>query len=482
MVMETKKPRHVGLAGKINGILALVLGIGLGLLGFLFSLNLYSTRDVLTKANLAAESAIIYTAIENLMLPGEAPIAVHFFEELKEQGGRYRVGLFRRDGIRAFADNTTVARVNGILGKQRFADKKIPGNLVVTKPERPFFDQASGIPPEEVFFDMSEGDRMFFRTYRPLLNLPKCTVCHGADHTIRGVIDVQTDITDTVKIQTLTIAASAIGMPLLILLLAGVIGAFLRRVVVHPVGELGKLCASVSSGDFGVKVERIGNDEIGGLARSFNDMVKGLYERYELTKYVSAGAISALSGDQEPRRVARTLLFTDVRGFTSYTERHDAEGVVHLLNRLLEAQSRIIHETGGDIDKFVGDEVVAVFSGDDSAVRACDAARQIMLAVDTSSEYDGLRLGAGISTGQVIQGKVGSERRADFTVIGNSVNVAARLCSKAKPGQVIVCAKTRENLEGTDFIFAGPYSTALKGKSEAETVYVMDWKRGASHA
>ncbi len=211
-------------------------------------------------------------------------------------------------------------------------------------------------------------------------------------------------------------------------------------------------------------------------------MVRGLRERSELTKYVSAGTIGAIQDSQEPRRVRKTLLFTDVRGFTSYTGSHDPERVVGILNKLLEEQSRIIHEHQGDIDKFVGDEVVAVFTGEDSPTRACSAAKAIMSAVrDGREAYDGLTLGAGIASGEVIQGMIGSARRADFTVIGASVNIAARLCGLAKPGQILVARDAREAVgSAPEYSFRGPFKTALKGVDGPSVLYLLESEGGAS--
>jgi adenylate cyclase len=215
------------------------------------------------------------------------------------------------------------------------------------------------------------------------------------------------------------------------------------------------------------------NDEIGDLASTVNTMVGGLRERFELTKYVSASTIGSLQESQEPRRVLRTLMFTDVRGFTSYTERRTAEQVVGLLNRLLEKQSTIIQESGGDIDKFVGDAVVAVFSGDDAPRRACTAALQIVrLCAENKQEFDGMAVGVGVATGSVIHGMIGSVRRADFTVIGDSVNVASRLCGIAKSMQIVVSDPTMEAAKSA-FEFKGPFSVKLKGKSEPTKVWLL---------
>ena len=258
------------------------------------------------------------------------------------------------------------------------------------------------------------------------------------------------------------------------LALAAIIGRALRSVVVEPVRAIGRLCEAVTGGDFSGRVDDRRGDEIGSLASTVNAMVNGLRERYELTKYVSTGTIGALASGQEPRRVERTLLFTDVRGFTAYTERHGAEAILAVLNRLLERQAEIVAAHGGDVDKFVGDAVVAIFSGDDAPARACDAALAIRGEVRRASgRYDSLSVGAGIATGNVVQGMVGSSVRADFTVLGDAVNVASRLCSIAKPGQVLVCDCTRDRLVGGPHSFDGPYKARLKGKAQPQVLYVL---------
>src|SRR5208337_3222867 len=267
---------------------------------------------------------------------------------------------------------------------------------------------------------------------------------------------------------------AGVGFLAVVAILALIIGFFLRRVVLKPVQAIGRLCTQVTSGDFKGRVVAKGNDEIGLLGRTVNTMVGGLHERFELTKYVSASTIGSLKESQEPKRVPRTLVFTDVRGFTSYTERRNPEQVVDVLNRLLEKQSAIIQSNGGDIDKFVGDEIVAVFSGNDAPRRACTAAHHIVrLCTESSEEFDGLAVGVGVATGSVIHGMIGSVRRADFTVIGDSVNVASRLCGIAKGLQIVVTDTTKKEA-GTEFSFKGPYSVKLKGKKEPARVWLLE--------
>jgi adenylate cyclase len=477
---HARSSRPLGLAGRINVVVVTTLVVGLGLVAYLFATNLSAMRQNLVDMNLKRESDILYLSIENFMMPGEAPIAARFFEAVAGLGSGYKLGLYRRDGSAAFADNATILRVNANLGRERFPLRSSGTGLPpMGPPETETFKRATSIPPESVFFSFDESDRSYKRVYRPLLNLPKCAGCHGSDHTIRGVLDIRADVSDIVRAEAITIAASAAGFVAIAVTLAAVIGRILRSLVVGPVRAIGKLCMDVTAGDFSGRVDVKREDEIGGLANTVNDMVQGLRERYELTKYVSSGTISSLASSQEPKRVERTLLFTDVRGFTSYTERHGVEAILGVLNGLLEKQSTIIAGYGGDIDKFVGDAIVAVFSGADAPDRSVQAAIAIQAALAAEMlEYDGLTVGAGIATGQVVQGMVGSSKRADFTVLGDAVNVASRLCSLAKPGQILVCDCTKDRLVPGTFRLSGPYKARLKGKAGTQTVYLVGGSKG----
>ena len=442
-----------------------------------FAVSLVAFRDQLTTQSLKRQGDDHFVAIETLMISGNAPQAAGYFAKVNLTSAATTIRLYRRDGTPAFSDNSTIERVNQRLGTQRFQPQDRPPQAGTPMPT-PRFKEASGFPPQELFFRDDVGSALaggtaYFRAYRPLINLPKCTVCHGADHTVRGVIDIRSDVTPVIRAQAFTIGWAGAGFLVVVAFLALIIDAFLRRVVLNPVQSIGRVCAAVTTGSFQGRVDVKTKDEIGVLAATVNTMVVGLHERFELTKYVSASTLGALKESQEPRRVPRTLLFTDVRGFTSYTERRSPEQVVSVLNRLLEQQSEIIQRHGGDIDKFVGDAVVAVFSGADGARRACAASLQIArLCAERSQEFDGLAVGLGVATGSVIHGMIGSVRRADFTVIGDSVNIASRLCGVAKAMQTIVSDATKTETAGA-FRFKGPYAVKLKGKTEAQRVWLL---------
>jgi class 3 adenylate cyclase len=150
--------------------------------------------------------------------------------------------------------------------------------------------------------------------------------------------------------------------------------------------------------------------------------------------YISSSTL-AHSERETPRTQKRTFafLFSDIRDFTSLCEGESPDAVVELLNRCLELQTGIIHANGGDIDKFVGDEIMAVFKGQNREASACRASVEIRSAMAAEKELaklarrQAVTVGIGINSGPVIFGSVGSHDRMDFTCIGDAVNVAARL-------------------------------------------------------
>jgi class 3 adenylate cyclase len=180
------------------------------------------------------------------------------------------------------------------------------------------------------------------------------------------------------------------------------------------------------------------------MAEHFDGMVRGLKERFELERYVSKSTVGvararAEAGGPLSRHVERkvlTVLFTDVRGFTKYSEKTDPARVVAVLNRLLGEQEEIVAACGGEVDKFVADETMAVFTRPIDAVAAAVAIRERVGRME--SEIDGLAVGLGIHVGEMVEGDIGSPRMMNHTVIGDPVNVAARLQAAAKAGQVIV--------------------------------------------
>ena len=476
--ISQRKRISFGIGAKVNAVILATLIVGFGAVISYFGWSLVATRGELTRSTLEQETDILAASIENFMIPGEAPIAVAYFDEIAQRNPDFEIALYRRDGSGAFSDGTTAAGVNQRIGGTRFPlDLKRP---VFPPPDSAGMGPATSLPPSNVQIEkdssMADGRKArVISVYRPLINLPKCVGCHGGDHTIRGVVRVSANVTESMNAQRAAIGISSGLFVAIVGLVGAVLARFMRRTVVSPVKAIGELCARVADGDFSGRVEHPVADEIGNLADTVNMMTLGLRERSELSKYVSGSTISAIRGSQSSLRDRRTLLFSDIRGFTSFSEKYPAETVVEALNAALDAQSRIVAEQGGDVDKFVGDEVMAVFSGEKAEENACAAALLMHRALRSVSSAEPLQIGIGIATGDVIHGMIGSQTRADFTVIGDAVNTAARLCSAAKGGMTLVHSSAAHNLKGKGgFTLKGPYGMGLKGKKDRQAVFVLE--------
>ena len=154
----------------------------------------------------------------------------------------------------------------------------------------------------------------------------------------------------------------------------------------------------------------------------------------------------------------------------------DPKKVFEMLNLYLSKQIKIIEDHNGIIDKLSGDEIMAIFEGPEMAENAlrCGAAIIEMLSGSSkSSNKDWVGVGIGVNTGPVYVGSIGSETIKDFTVVGNAVNVAARLCGCAKKFQVIFSEFTKKNIKGDSFVFQSAGKIALKGISEPVEVFEL---------
>ena len=175
-----------------------------------------------------------------------------------------------------------------------------------------------------------------------------------------------------------------------------------------------------------------------------------------------------------------TMLFADIRGFTAMSERHAPEEMVVTLNEYFEVMVDVLFRHGGTLDKYVGDEIIGLFGAPvdlvDAPLRSVRCALDMMRALE---EFNRLRvdqgrekvsIGIGVNTGSVIAGAIGSSRTLQYTVIGDAVNIAARLCSLAKPGEIIISETTLE-LAGPHILSEPRKPVQVKGKREALQIY-----------
>lgn len=265
----------------------------------------------------------------------------------------------------------------------------------------------------------------------------------------------------------------------------------LGRAVSRPIDMLAGQVRRIADGDFGATILLRRRDEFGQLADSVNDMAKGLAEKEKvrdlLGKVVSREvAAELLSRDitlgGEEREV--TVLFSDIRNFTALCEDHQPGEVVAVLNRYLSAMSAAIENEGGVVDKYVGDAVMALFGApiarDDDpqrAVRAAIGMQRSLAALNSQFSAEGLPIlqsGIGVHTGRVIAGNLGSTSRLNYTVIGDAVNLAARLESLTKTldAEILVSGETRSRAEG--FAYRLLDEVQVRGRVATVTVFAVN--------
>lgn len=270
---------------------------------------------------------------------------------------------------------------------------------------------------------------------------------------------------------------------------------WIARGVSHPVQQLAAHTRFIAAGDYARRIELARADELGQLAVAFNEMSAGLAERDRvrdlLDKNVSPEVAAQLMRDGsalggEEREV--TILFADLRGFTPLSEAMPPRELVALLNRYLDRMSAAIEQHGGVIDKFIGDEIMALFGAPVTQNDAPDRALAAALAMEHAlarfnaelgaEGRPGLAIGIGVNTARVVAGNIGSQRRLNYSVIGDGVNVAARLQSLTRTAgyrtNIITSAATLGALRARNRINARSLgSVQVKGRSEAVEIFAV---------
>jgi adenylate cyclase len=253
--------------------------------------------------------------------------------------------------------------------------------------------------------------------------------------------------------------------------------------VVGPIRRLQEATERVARGDLATRVPVSASDETGALTQAFNRMVVGLQERERLRDafgtFVDPHLAERVSQDGTDLRgedVDVSILFMDVRGFTTLSEQSTAREVVAQLNALYDVVVPVILRHGGHANKFIGDGLLAVFGAPDRlpdhADRAVAAALEIAEKVN-AGDAGGLRVGLGVNSGTVVVGTIGGGGRLDFTVIGDPVNTASRVESATRQtgDDLLITEATRSRLSDDLGGWDERPAITLKGKAEPVQLY-----------
>ena len=268
---------------------------------------------------------------------------------------------------------------------------------------------------------------------------------------------------------------------------------FFTRRALAPLSQIAEASHAVARGDLTRRVPETQWDEIGRLSRSFNDMVTGLNEREQLRelfgRYVSPEVREAIESGRvtlKGERKTITCLYVDMRGSTAFAEEHEPEDVMAALNQYFGVIVDAVEVHGGIVNRFVGDEAVCVFGAPaflrDHAERALQAAlamRAGLIHLNYKREalsLPTLKFGIGLNSGEVVAGATGTEERQEYTVIGDAMNLGARIqaLNKTFPDYDILASEftvsaLREKAEGYQFVDLG--ETDIRGKKQRIRVF-----------
>jgi len=267
-----------------------------------------------------------------------------------------------------------------------------------------------------------------------------------------------------------------------------------RANVQTPISALVGRMKAVAAGDFSCKTTVLYADELGQLKGHFNMMLDGLLERDKIKdtfgRYVSmeiaekimkSGKVN-LAGEE----IQATVLFSDIRGFTPLSEKLPPVELIRFLNEYFAYVTKPIAENRGVINKFIGDAVMAIFSPvfgvedhQEAAVRAALGMREALKAFNAQGRHPEVFFGVGVHTGGLVAGNVGTEARLEYTVLGDTVNVASRIESQTKVAstqillsEAVVLGLDKNLFPGASFVECPP--VLMKGKSKPMVLYKVE--------
>lgn len=269
------------------------------------------------------------------------------------------------------------------------------------------------------------------------------------------------------------------------LLLSLLVSYLLAHGLTDPIRDLVRGTVAIQKGEFEHRVPIHGTDELGQLSGAFNDMAAGLAQREKLDNLLNlvtdrevaqelmSGKV-ALGGEMR----AMSVLFCDIRGFTALSGGMHPGDVITMLNEHFTPLTRLVYEHHGVVDKFVGDLIMAIFGapksyGDDAlnAARCALAMIKVRRELNATSAHK-IEIGIGVATGVAVAGCMGSEDRLNYTVLGERVNLASRLCGKAGRMEVVIDATTHEQVQ-THLPAKSLGTLELKGFATAVDAFVL---------
>lgn len=271
-----------------------------------------------------------------------------------------------------------------------------------------------------------------------------------------------------------------------LLLISG--GVYIARRITKPVTILARGAKEIEEGHYELNIEVDQEDELGQLAVRFGSMAKGLADRDKIRGVLGKVVSPAIAEELLTKGVElggedrdATILFSDIRNFTAMCEAQSAKDVITVVNKILTRFSVIIDRYNGVVDKYIGDAVMALFGvpvdnenqAQDAVMAALDMISELVVINEilADSKVPEVGLGVGVNSASVVAGNMGSETRLNYTVIGDGVNLAARLEGLTKFYGVPILVSEATMSRCPDIYFREIDSVRVKGKKQAQTIF-----------
>ena len=503
----------------------LIVGILIAGFGTLLVLNIKQETEALVVKNQETARLLASSVMETIeigMLRVRPDIIRRLVQQLNtEIKDVRRIGVYRRNGIEAFADLKTLEEVNRKVDLDPELVKSIaemsraPGPPITN----PLFSRAVETVLPQQTYETVDGTRVL-TLFQPLRNLKECQNCHGKDHEVRGVLQISLGLEKldaelrTARNRQILVAVLTIFAVTVALLMA------LGRLVLQPVARVAAAAQRIGAGDFEAQVPVGSKDEIGQLGSVINDMTGRLKQAYaelenknktldetlhnlqdsmkrvelleklkqELSKFVPEAVRRMLEQNPDATELEKcekdvSVLFIDIAGYTRLSEQMDPRQLDRLVQRYFSSFLEIIHDHHGDVNETAGDGLMVIFQDDRSAAEHALNATRSAFAIqqqveELNKEFTGVfqpvSLHMGINSGSALVGatKLSSSAGArwTFTASGPVTNLAARIAGDATVGEILVSSTTAERIKG-HFALESLGKRSLKNVAELVQVY-----------
>lgn len=442
------------IAVKLAAIMTAVIIVGMGLLSLFILRNQSHVLEQQTDAYAAALGGQLAVAAIEPVLAGDIQAVEQLTSNLV-----YKEGI---EGIAIYSDELTPLVTMGIIP---------PKNSIAILAE------------QSEYWSLGEKEHVDLSSYVSKISFKDLTVGYCLLTFDRSYMGAAYDKT----LRTIFLITA------FMVVLGVVVAVLIGRRLSRPIQQLVDGTHEISEGNYAFRFEDRRTDELGLLMDSLNTMTEGLSQKEQVeqtfSRYVSSDVASSLMEEKENRLggsyVEATVLFADISGFTSLSEKLDPEALNSLLNDYFTLIDQIAGDHQGHIDKYIGDCAMILFGApvqdEEHGANAVRCAIEIQRRIEKYNHKRRNRnmitvdFSIAINSGRMLAGNMGSEKRMEYTVLGNAVNLASRLSSLATAGQILVTREVHDSL-----FLAALYETSvvqtihLRGKSKLVEIWKVE--------